>query len=250
MPANIKVFLVEDNPMVRTLLKQGLEPLCSLTIPDDGADAMLKAIEAPPDLIITDFAMSGMDGKALLSKLKNRPNTAKVAFIMMAGKGDIAEKLKIVQDQVEDIVEKPFFLKDAVKRIKRVIDKISLEKMAREAPGESVLRGTLAQMNVIDLLQSLELGRKTCKLTLTNATDHCELYCNEGQINHAKYGELVGDEAVYKVLTWQDGNFEIDFTSSSAEQTITRSTQGLLMEGLRLFDEANRDASEDNVLDA
>src|ERR1051326_6474119 len=128
MPANIKVFLVEDNPMVRTLLKQGLEPICSLSVPDDGADAMLKAIESPPDLIISDFVMSGMDGKALLSKLKGRPATARIAFILMAGKSDIAEKLKIVQDQVEDIVEKPFFVKDAVKRIKRVIDKNSLER--------------------------------------------------------------------------------------------------------------------------
>jgi CheY-like chemotaxis protein len=249
MPANIKVFLVEDNPMVRSLLKQGLEPLCSLTIPDDGADAMLKAIEAPPDLIITDFAMPGMDGKALLSKLKGRPGTAKIAFIMVAGKSDIAEKLKIVQDQVEDIVEKPFFVKDAVKRIKRVIDKISLEKMAREAPGESVLRGTLAQMNVIDLLQSLDLGHKSCLLTLTNADDRCEMYFSDGQINHATYGPLKGDEAVYKVMTWTAGSFTIDFDGKAAEQTCTRSTQGLLMEGLRLLDEASRGA-EENVLEA
>jgi hypothetical protein len=105
-------------------------------------------------------------------------------------------------------------------------------------------------MNVIDLLQSLELSRKTCRLVLTNADDRCELFFTEGQINHGVYAALSGDEAVYKVLTWQDGNFQIDFTSSSTEQTITRSTQGLLMEGLRLLDEANRDASEDNVLDA
>ncbi len=249
MPANIKVFLVEDNPMVRSLLKQGLEPICSLTIPDDGADAMLKAIEAPPDLIITDFAMPGMDGKALLSKLKGRPATARIAFILLAGKADIAEKLKIVQDQVEDIVEKPFFLKDAVKRIKRVIDKISLEKMAREAPGESVLRGTLAQMNVIDLLQSLDLGHKSCLLTLTNGGDRCEMYFADGQINHSTYGPLKGDEAVYKVMAWTAGNFTIDFDGKSAEQTCTRSTQGLLMEGLRLLDEASRGA-EENVLEA
>jgi len=45
------------------------------------------------------------------------------------------------------------------------------------------------------------------------------------------------------VLTWTTGNFSIDFSGSSAEQTVTRSTQGLLMEGMRLLDEANRDAN-------
>ncbi len=66
----------------------------------------------------------------------------------------------------------------------------------------------------------------------------------DGQINHAVYGDLKGDDAVYKALLWTSGNFQIDFEGQSTEQTITRSTQGLLMEGLRLLDEANRDAEE------
>jgi hypothetical protein len=99
-------------------------------------------------------------------------------------------------------------------------------------------------MNVIDLLQSLELGRKTCSLTLTNGDDQCELFFSEGQINHGVYADLKGDDAVYKVLTWTGGNFQIDFEGQSPEQTITRSTQGLLMEGLRRLDEANRDADQ------
>jgi hypothetical protein len=49
-------------------------------------------------------------------------------------------------------------------------------------------------------------------------------------------------------MSWTDGTFQIDFTGSSSEQTTTRSTQGLLMEGLRLLDEANRE-NEENVLE-
>ena len=64
--------------------------------------------------------------------------------------------LRNLQEQVEDFLEKPFFVKDAAARIKRVVDKISLEKMAREAPGDAVVRGNLMQMNVMDLFQSLE----------------------------------------------------------------------------------------------
>ena len=144
---------------------------------------------------------------------------------------------------MEDFVEKPFFLKETVAHIKKTIDKIALEKMAREAPGDSTVRGNLAQMSCMDLLQSLEMGRKSCALALISDGEHCDLYFSEGQINHAVYGNLKGDEAVYKVLTWTTGNFSIDFAGSSAEQTVTRSTQGLLMEGMRLLDEANRDAN-------
>ena len=125
----------------------------------------------------------------------------RIPFVLIATRTDISEKLRGIQDSVEDLVEKPFFVKDATARVKRVLDKIALEKMARDAPGETVLRGSLAQMNVIDLLQSLEMGRKTCSLSMTNNGEHCELFFSEGQINHAAYGDLRGDDAVYKVLT-------------------------------------------------
>jgi hypothetical protein len=104
-------------------------------------------------------------------------------------------------------------------------------------------------MNVMDLLQSLDMGHKTCALTLSNNGDRCQMFFNDGQINHAVYGELKGDDAVFKVLSWTGGNFEINFSGSSSEQTVTRSTQGLLLEGLRLLDESNRD-TEENVLEA
>jgi len=53
---------------------------------------------------------------------------------------------------------------------------------------------------------------------------------------------------VYKVLLWTEGEFEIDFNAASASThtTTTRSTTGLLMEAMRLMDEANRDAVPSN----
>jgi len=248
MPTNIKVLLVDDNPMILEMLRQALAHFSTVQTVTDAGDALLKAIEEKPDLIITDFAMNGMDGRQLLQKIKARGATANIPVILMASKVDINEKLKVIQDTVEDFVEKPFFLKEAAARIKKVVDKISLEKMAREAPGESVLRGSLAQMNVLDLLQSLDMGRKTCALTLSNNGDKCRMFFTDGQINHAEYGEVKGDEAVYKVLSWTAGNFEIDFKGSSQNQTITQSTQGLLLEGLRLLDESSRDTED--VLEA
>jgi hypothetical protein len=109
-------------------------------------------------------------------------------------------------------------------------------------------------MNVIDLVQSLEMGRKSCLLTMTKGTndEKCEIYFNQGQAKHAAYGPITGDEAVFKVLRWTEGNFQIDFKGKSSQETTTLNTQGLLMEGLRLLDEAQRDAAaegEDVLLD-
>jgi DNA-binding response OmpR family regulator len=244
MANNVKLLLVEDNPMVLNMLQGALSPLASVSTATDAADALLKAIDDPPDMLVTDFRMPGMDGRQLVEKLKSRSSTAAISTIMMATRSDISEKLGGIEPPVDDFVEKPFFLKDATQRIKRIIDKISLEKMAKTVPSDGVLRGSLLQMNVIDLVQSLEMGRKSCALTLTKKDEKCEVYFSEGQVTHSAYGSLVGDEAVFKVLRWTEGNFQIDFEGKTTQQTTKLNTQGLLMEGLRLLDESQRDGGE------
>lgn len=251
MASNVRILLVDDNPMVLGMLQQALTSMAEVTTAGDTADALLKAVEEVPDLLISDYRMPGMDGRQLLEKLKSRPATAGIAVILMASKTDISERLSL-QDPIEDHIEKPFFLKDAVRRIKRVVDRIALEKLAKSASSDGVLRGSLSQMNVIDLVQSLEMGRKSCLLTMTNGDDKCEMYFSQGQAKHAVYGSITGDEAVFKVLRWTDGNFQIDFEGKTSQETTTLNTQGLLMEGLRLLDEAQRDAAaegEDVLLD-
>jgi CheY-like chemotaxis protein len=241
MATNVKLLLVDDNPMVLGMLQQSLSPLSAVTTASDAADALLKAVDDPPDLVVCDYRMPGMDGRQLIEKLKSRPATANFSAFLMASKGDIAERLS-PQDAADDYIEKPFFLKDATRRIKRMIDRIALEKMAKTAPSDGVVRGNLSQMNVIDLMQSLEMGRKSCRLTLTKESDKCEVFFSEGQVKHATYGSLVGDEAVFKVLRWTGGNFELDFEGKTEKETTQLNTQGLLMEGLRLLDESQRDA--------
>ena len=130
MSANVKVLLVDDNPMVLGMLQHALSSMAEVKTASDGPDALLKAVDDPPDLLVSDYQMPGMDGRQLMEKLKSRTSTAGIAIILLATKSDITERLS-AQDPVDDYLEKPFFLKEATHRIKKVIDKIALEKMAK-----------------------------------------------------------------------------------------------------------------------
>src|SRR5215467_1758153 len=240
MADSVKLLLVDDNPMVLGMLQHAWVSLAQVTTATDAADALLKAVDDPPDLVVCDYRMPGMDGRQLVEKLKSRPATANFSSVLMASKADIAERLSPA-DAADDYLEKPFFPTDATRRIKRMIDRIALEKMAKTAPSDGVVRGSLSQMNVIDLMQSLEMGRKSCRLSLSNEGEKCEVFFVEGQVKHATYGSLVGDEAVFKVLRWTGGNFQLDFEGKTDKETTQLNTQGLLMEGLRLLDESSRD---------
>jgi CheY-like chemotaxis protein len=256
MQSDVKILLVEDNPMVLAMLRDALTPLAKVTTAADGADALLKAVDDAPDLLVSDFRMPGMDGRQLVDKLKSRAGTKNLSVVLLATKADISEKLTTQDHLADDFVEKPFFLKEAIQRIKRVIDKILLEKMSTSSSSDGVVRGNLSQMNVIDLVQSLEMGRKSCLLTLTRDGEKCEMYFNEGQVPHAVYGSLQGDQAVFKVLSWTGGNFQINFEGKTTQQSTSLNTQGLLMEGLRQLDESRRDSAgaseeeEDVLLDS
>src|ERR1700692_3842710 len=248
MANNVKLLVVDDNPMVLAMLQQALTPLALVTTATDTADALLKAVDDPPDLVVCDYRMPGMDGRQLVEKLKSRPATANFSAVLMASRTDIDERLS-PQDAADDYLVKPFFLKDATRRIKRTIDRIALAKMAKTAPSDGVVRGNLSQMNVIDLMQSLEMGRKSCQLKLNYEGDKCEVFFAEGQVKHATYGSLVGDQAVFKVLRWTGGNFELNFEGTTDQETTKLNTQGLLMEGLRLLDDAPSDGEPEAAQD-
>lgn len=96
---------------------------------------------------------------------------------------------------------------------------------------------------MIDLMQSLEMGQKSCRLVVQKGSEQAELFFAAGQCRDAKIGTLEGDDAVFKILLWTEGEFEIDFNAAGASSrtTTTRNTTGLLMEAMRLMDESNRD---------
>lgn len=232
-------MVVDDNPLVRALLVEGLTSLGEIIPAADGADALLKAVDSPPDLILTDYRMPGLDGRQLCEKLRGRPQTRNIPFLFMAGKGDIEEKLRPLVEGVEDFIPKPFFVKDIARRVKVVVDRLRLEKLQKQAARPGVIQGRLEELNIADLMQSLEMGQKSCQLTVRRGMQQCEMFFVSGQCRHAQLGELIGEEAVFPVVQWTEGEFEIDFTSTTETSTITRGTTGLLMEAMRLMDEAN-----------
>ncbi|MFQ5817058.1 MAG: DUF4388 domain-containing protein [Terriglobia bacterium] len=242
--ASIRILVVDDNPAVLDLLRKGMEQCGEVIAATDGADALLKAIEEQPDLIVSDYQMPGLDGRQLYEKLRTRPQTKQIPFIFMASKSDIEERLRQFTDGVEDYIVKPFFVRDVIARAKKVADRLHLEKLQTTARRPGIIEGRLEEMNVIDLFQSLEMGSKSCRLTLSNGNEKCEIFLENGQVYDAVLGDTAGDETVYKVVEWNEGTFEIDFSGKSDQRRTTRSTQGLLMEALRLLDEARRDQVE------
>jgi len=149
-----------------------------------------------------------------------------------------------VVDGVEDYFVKPFFVRELARQARRITARLLQQQMEKMGHGPGgAISGRLSEMSLLDWMTSLEQGRKTCALILRKGSEVCTVYFHEGQVTHATYGGEKGDAAVFKVLTWTEGGWELDFSKTTAERTTTMSTQALMMEGLRLLDESNRDAA-------
>ena len=240
MASNLKILVVDDNPTILNLICRTLEKCGEIIRATDGAEALLKTMQVKPDLIISDYSMPIMDGRALFEKLRTYKETQNIPFVFLASQQEIDERLRTVVDGVEDYLVKPFFARDLLRDTRRITARLLQQRM--ESQGATT-KGKLAEISLIDWMQTLEQGRKTCALIVRSGAEECTLYFREGQVNHAVCGKVAGDAAVFKVLTWAEGDWEVDFQKTSPEQSTTMSTQTLLLEGLRMIDEASRDAA-------
>jgi CheY-like chemotaxis protein len=244
---DVRVLVVDDNALVLDLVVKGLAPHCDARAAADGADALLKIVDDPPDLVVCDYRMPGLDGRQLYEKLRGRAQTKQIPFIFLASRGDIEEKLRPIVEGVEEFILKPFFLKDLVRRTKKVIDRLRLEKLQNRAVRPGVIQGRLEEMSMLDLMQSLEMGQKSCELTIRHGDETCVMAFGTGQCKDARLGNIEGEEAVFQAVRWPAGDFEINFNAQPSRETISRTTTGLLMEALRLVDEEQRDGAGENA---
>ncbi|HKV28564.1 MAG TPA: response regulator, partial [Candidatus Acidoferrales bacterium] len=208
---DVKVLVVDDNKLVLDLIVKGLEPHCDVRTAGDGADALLKIVDEPADLVLCDYRMPGLDGRQLYEKLRTRFASRPIPFIFLANRSDIEEKLRPMVEGVEEFITKPFFVQELVRRAKKVIDRLQLEKLQKTSARPGVIQGRLEEMSMLDLMQSIEMGQKTCKLTVRNGGNTCQIYFAGGQCQDAKLGKIEGESAVYETVRWAAGEFEIDF---------------------------------------
>jgi ActR/RegA family two-component response regulator len=112
-----------------------------------------------------------------------------------------------------------------------------------DSPAEPTgVMGTLKQMSVAEIVQSLELGRKTARVELVpNEGPKGTFAFDGGQIVFATRDDgLEGEKAFYALAKHQEGFFRIHYGDQGPRRNIDKPTTFLLLEAMRLMDEDGR----------
>jgi len=207
----------------------------------DVASALEMLDLSTPDLIISDTRLPGQDGFAFIEEIRKSPSWAGIPFMFLSSDVSVESKVRGLELGVEDYLTKPIYIREIITRVNLVISRRARADIETRGSSEKAkFTGSLADMGLIDLLQTIDIGKKSGVLYLTSGRQRGAVYFRDGQLVDAELGDLKGERAVYRALVWSDGAFEIDFRPVRRADVIRISTQGILMEGIRRMDEWGR----------
>lgn len=154
MTAEPTVFVVDDNPAVRTSLEQ---LLCAAGLPIEvyASDREFLAAWGPgrPGCLILDVRLRGRDGLALQDELRRRG--ARLPIIVMTGYGDVPTSVRAFKGGAIDFLRKPVPPKELIDRIREAL---AIDARTRAASAEeeellaSMQRLTPRERQVMELL--------------------------------------------------------------------------------------------------
>ena len=195
-PNRADILVVDDTPENLRLLSQMLGEQGYQVRPVTSGSMALTAVQAdPPDLILLDIKMAGMDGYQVCQRLKADDKTREIPILFISALGDTQDKVKAFSAGGVDYITKPFHFEEVLARVKTHLSLRTLQKQLQESnrkmeqelnlAGEiqiSFLRSKLPEIPGWEISVSLWPARETCG-------DFYDVFClPEGRI-----GILIAD---------------------------------------------------------
>jgi two-component system alkaline phosphatase synthesis response regulator PhoP len=116
------VLVVDDNPQNLELLLAYLEDLdCRTVSATQGAEAIDKAKQMLPDLILLDVMMPKMSGFEVCKRLKNDPRTADIPIIMVTALSELGDIERAIDSGTDDFLSKPVNRLELITRVKTML---------------------------------------------------------------------------------------------------------------------------------
>ncbi len=231
MGARHKLLLVDDDPDLLDMYREMLQQLPSrpeIQTASSGARALAMLEGETYNLMVCDLIMPKLDGLQVLAIVRRKyPKMRTVALTSVTDEEFRARAYALGIDL--------FWNKPATEPESRMLLECLDSLLNRES--EAGFRGVQSK-SLVDIIQLECLSQNSCLLRITNGSLSGSIWIQDGDIIDAQVGELSGEAAFFKILSWRAGNFETLRPEPDRPRTITKSYDGLLLESAQAVDEA------------
>ena len=197
-------------------------------------DAALKALkDITPSIIVSEVDLEPLDGFKFKERLNADKSARQIPFVFFSTRVASADVEKGFSLGAADYLVKPSTIDVLVAKIKKYLS---------DRPGQTAagVAGSLHEMSLPDLVQILSHGRKNGQLKLNMGGHRGEIHFMNGEIYNALFDNLQGEEAFFEMLRHNDGTFVLDPDFRTTTRLIEMTSETLLLEGMRRYDEDKR----------
>lgn len=194
-----KILLVDDDPNIRQLVnlylvKEGFE----VEMAERGDEALKKVLASPPNLMLLDVMLPGMDGWQVLRETRK---TSNVPIIMLTAKDETFDKVLGLELGADDYIAKPFDMKELVARIKAVVRRYQAPEPAESGKALSFpgLTVNISQYTVNYMGKELEMPPKELELLNFLASHPNQVFTREQLLEQVWGYDYFGDSRTVDV---------------------------------------------------
>jgi two-component system cell cycle response regulator len=127
------VMIVDDSMLVRAVVRAGLEAENYHVIEaEDGTVALQRCRQQPPDVILLDIVMPGLDGYQVLAHLKTDPQLSHIPVVFLTGRTGMADVVAGLRAGAHDYLKKPFEPEELLARVGSAIHVKQLQDQLRD----------------------------------------------------------------------------------------------------------------------
>src|SRR5262249_49270768 len=117
-----KILIVEDESDLIKLLKYNLEKEgFRVNYASDGSLALAEVRRDPPDLVILDLMLPGLDGLEVCRQLRRSDRFVKTPVLILSARGDEADRVVGLELGADDYVTKPFSMREMIARVRALL---------------------------------------------------------------------------------------------------------------------------------
>jgi PAS domain S-box-containing protein len=153
-----RVLVADDNPDMRQYLSRLLGGAYEVEEVADGEAALAAARERPPDLMLADVMMPGLDGFGLLRELRADPRTRTVPVVLLSGRAGEESRVEGLAAGADDYLVKPFSARELLARVGTHLEMARLRREAARRENELRAEARQAQEHAAAVLESITEG--------------------------------------------------------------------------------------------
>ena len=173
----------------------------------------------------------------LLKGTKKIDEFKSIPVICFTGERRPEERKMLWELEVTDIIELPVAKDEMCLRLERFFQDIAEHDTDEQTFG---MQGKLEDYNLLDIVQTLEQNKKTGILTLYHGRDEGKIWFQDGKICDAEYRKFENLDAIFKLVTWMQGDFTITFADEEYEPKILTDNKQILLDAIQYIDNRNK----------